>query len=107
MAAIYQPTSLRQLRYNVTYHSNTVKRQIAHLLDTSEPLPANCTAKNGLPTWWPFWSDALVGRVRDAVRAARAVEVAEQHRRAAYQYAERVVKGYGYTDSGNMDYPPG
>ena len=65
--------SLRQLRYDRTRTSNIVRQHIAWML--KEPAPY--TQTNGLPSWWPFWSDVLVDNVRKAVHAAIALTNAE------------------------------
>jgi len=62
--------TIRQLRYNRTRASNRV-RSTMHWMLTEE---AKWTSPDGLPSWWPFWSDALNQNVRDAVRAARELE---------------------------------
>ncbi len=64
---------LRQLRYNRTRTSNRVRRHITFM----QRDPAPYVQPNGLPSWWPFWSDALVDNVREAVRAARQLAEAE------------------------------
>jgi hypothetical protein len=46
---------------------------IHHLLTSEAPY----LQPDGLPSWWPFWSDCLVSNVRDAVRAARTLEEVE------------------------------
>lgn len=64
----------RQLRYNRTRASNRVKETMQYMLTS----PAQFSQPNGLPSWWPFWSDVLVNNVRDAVRAARYLAEAEE-----------------------------
>ena len=59
--------SLRQLRWERTRASNRVLGTMRHML-TDE---AKWTSPDGLPSWWPFWSDALKSNVREAVKAAR------------------------------------
>jgi len=66
---------LRLLRYNRTRACNRAKATMGHML-TSE---AKWTSSDGLPTWWPFWSDCLVKNVVTCVRAARDVAEAEGH----------------------------
>lgn len=68
----YQP-SLARLRHNRTLESNRVRRMIHHLITDT----ATRTGPDGLPSWWPFWSDSLVQQVRTCVRAARALAKAE------------------------------
>jgi hypothetical protein len=65
----WRPESLRQRRYNVTRASNCVRDSIGYLL---KPLPADTVFyRDGLPSWWSFWSDSLKDRVRELVRHAR------------------------------------
>lgn len=75
--------SLRQLRSNRTRASNSVHRQIKWML--REPakwaiggqLVEHDPTFQGLPSWWPFWSDSLKSNTRDVVRAARALAMEE------------------------------
>jgi hypothetical protein len=78
-------TDLRRLRYERTATSNAVKRTIAHNLKGEAkigldglPVPEPLRYVGALPSWWPFWSDVLKENVRKAVRAARALDVAER-----------------------------
>lgn len=72
---------LKRLRFNRTRASNVVRSGIAWML--SEPAKWAITGQPvgpdyvGLPSWWPFWSDALKRNVIEAVRAARKLEAAE------------------------------
>lgn len=68
---------LKQLRAARTRAATTVKRIVAHMLRAEAPF----VAPDGLPSWWPFWSDCLYDRVRECVRAARLVERAEKEAR--------------------------
>lgn len=68
-----QPLPLFLLRRYRTASSNRVKRSIKHML-TEE---AKYRMPNGLPSWWPFWSDCLVTSVRACVRNARDLANAE------------------------------
>ena len=71
----YQPT-LRQLRYDRTRASNLVKATIKDNL-TKEDKPEWRTP-DGLPSWWAYWNDDVLYRlVREAVRAARKLELVE------------------------------
>lgn len=65
--------TLRTLRAQRTRAHTRVR----HLIDHSVLAEARYLAPDGLPTWWPFWSDVLKGAVRDLVRAARELEVKE------------------------------
>lgn len=75
--------SLKQLRYNRTRASNDVHRQIKWML--TEPakwsiggvLVEHDSTFQGLPSWWPFYSDSLKASTRAVVRAARALAMAE------------------------------
>jgi hypothetical protein len=69
--------SLTRLRYERTLESNRVKRTIAHLL--TSPVKWEHIGPDGLPTWWPFWSDSLVRNVCKLVRVCRELAVAENH----------------------------
>lgn len=67
--------TLTQLRANRTRESNRVRRLIEQL--THDPDNPQWRSPDGLPLWWPFWSDVLYDRVRETVRAARQVQAAE------------------------------
>lgn len=69
---VYNP-NLSQLRSSRTRASNQVRRIMASCIND----PAPFLLSNGLPSWWPFWSDVLVSAVRDACRGARLLEAAE------------------------------
>lgn len=76
---------LTRLRWERTHAATVVKRQIAHLVDTPAKWDMQGRVVEGTPeamtclqSWWPFWSDVLKERVRDAVRAARALDIAER-----------------------------
>lgn len=62
---------LRGLRGERTRRSNLVKREMANMLTAT--LVPNTTARDGMPTWWPFVSDCLKERVIETVRAARRI----------------------------------
>lgn len=66
--------TVRQLKYNRTRAASRVKETITFMLTSTAPT----LDAIGLPSWWPFWSDALVQNVREAVRAARALEAIEE-----------------------------
>jgi len=67
-------TALSQLKADRTRASTRVQSLIKHNV-TSE---AQWTMPDGLPSWWPFWSDCLYDATRELVRKARALEVAQQ-----------------------------
>lgn len=71
---------LQQLRAKRTRASNVVHSSMKFLLTgeaqwTIDGQPTD--RQDVLPSWWPFWSDVLKDNVREAVRAARKLEVAE------------------------------
>jgi hypothetical protein len=61
---------LTNLRYERTKASNSVRWSIRHMEQGEAPF----LQRNGLPSWWPFWSDVLKKNVVDAVRAARRLD---------------------------------
>lgn len=65
---------LTNLRYERTKMSNAVRSSIGHMLRGEAPF----LQRDGLPSWWPFWSDVLKRNVIDAVRAARRLETYER-----------------------------
>jgi len=72
-AARFRAPALRQLRYDRTRASNRARATRDWMLTEDAPH----VDPDGLPSWWPFWSDCLKSNVRDAVRAARALAAAE------------------------------
>jgi len=74
-------TNLRQLRYTRTRASNRVRDSVRWMLaePTSWALNGDPVGPDfqGLPSWWPFWSDTLKKQVIAAVRAARQLSTAE------------------------------
>lgn len=70
---------LRQARYNRTRALTIVRGTIDHLLTAEAPT----VYPNGLPSWWPFWSDVLKQHVRELYRAAYELRNAE-HRSAGH-----------------------
>lgn len=68
--------TVRLLRYNRTRASNRVRSTIEWMLKDE----AKWTSPDGLPSWWPFWSDCLKSNVRETVKAARKLEEGAQFR---------------------------
>lgn len=72
---------LRNLRAKRTRATTCVRSTMRWMIE--EPAKFTVTGQlttdnpNGLPSWWPFWSDVLKNNVRDAVRAALELERAE------------------------------
>ena len=61
--------SLKRLRWERTRKSNRVRETMKFMLAAE----AKWTQPDGLPSWWPFWSDSLKSNVIESVRAARAL----------------------------------
>lgn len=57
-----------------TKRSNEIRQMMAHMLTSEAPhrMP------DGLPSWWPFWSDCLKKSVRELVHIARELEQLER-----------------------------
>lgn len=62
-------SQLSILRGATTRAGNVALGLLRHNLESAAP----CLDPDGLPSWWPFCSDALKNRVREAVRASRRV----------------------------------
>lgn len=69
-------SKLISLRYERTLKSNRVRRSIDWMLAE----PAKWTSENGLPSWWPFYSDSLKNQVRKLYRVC--LELAQEEERA-------------------------
>ncbi|MES2341670.1 MAG: hypothetical protein V4597_08330 [Pseudomonadota bacterium] len=72
---------LQILRAKRTRAASVVSRSMHHLLTDvakwgldGRPVGPEY---QGLPSWWPFWSDVLRDNVIELVRAARRLEAAE------------------------------
>ena len=63
-------TELSQLRAARTRAASRVRSLVKHNVVADAPFKSS----DGLPSWWPFWSDCLKDAVRDCVRAARKLE---------------------------------
>lgn len=73
--------NLRRLRFNRTRASNVVYHSMQWMLAEPAKFALNGGPVGpdfqGLPSWWPFWSDVLKKNVIEAVRAARKLSEAE------------------------------
>lgn len=69
------PAPLAVLRSKRTRASNRVRWIIQHNLTEPTTGPAY---PDGLPSWWPYWSDSLKRSVRELVAVARELQAAEQ-----------------------------
>jgi len=66
--------SMRKLRYNRTRANTRVLSLMRWMLSNE----ATLTDPNGLPSWWPFWSDCLRQDVRELYRAGMLLRAAER-----------------------------
>jgi len=66
--------AITDCRSRRTKRSNEIREQIAYMLTAAAPY----RSPDGLPSWWPFWSDSLKHNVRSLVRTAIELETLEQ-----------------------------
>lgn len=54
--------------------------RVRGLIHSCMTMEAPYLGQDGLPSWWPFWSDRVASATRDLVRTARTLEAVEAWR---------------------------